>query len=72
MDSFIEAGRALGLEGALLIDFVEKKEKEKMERDDKKEAEKIAREEKKEAERLAREENLESQRIQREEGSKER
>ena len=44
MDSFIEAGRALGLEGALLIDFVEKKEKEKMERDDKKEAEKLARE----------------------------
>ena len=72
MDSFIEAGRALGLEGALLIDFVEKKEKEKMERDDKKEAEKLAREEKKEAERLAREEKLESQPIQREERSKER
>ena len=53
MNSFIEAGRALGLEGALLIDFVEKIGKERMERDDKKEAEKLAREEKKEAERLS-------------------
>ena len=83
MDSFIASGKALGLEGKALTDFVEakeaariereeRKEREKLEREEKKAAEKIAREEKKETERLDREAKSEAQRLEREERAKER
>ena len=83
MDSFIASGKALGLEGKALTDFVEakeaariereeRKEREKLEREEKKAAEMLAREEKKEAERLDREAKSEAQRLARKERAKER
>lgn len=67
MESFIESGKALGLEGDALKKFVEKNEAERIEREGKKEAERIAREERKEAERLKREAKKEAERLAREE-----
>ncbi|MEW8548415.1 MAG: hypothetical protein AB2693_33340, partial [Candidatus Thiodiazotropha sp.] len=72
MEGFIETGRALGLEGDELKDFVEAREAERLAREEKKEAERLAREDKKEAERLAREEKKEAENRAREERAKER
>ena len=54
MDSLtklMEVGKDLGLEGAVLLDFIKEREKAEKEKEEKR----VAREEKKEAERLARE-----------------
>lgn len=40
MEGFVEAGKALGLEGKELKSFVEKNEAERLEREEKKEKEK--------------------------------
>ena len=72
MTQILKIGKELGLEGTDLLSFIDRKEKEAMEREERKEREALEREERKEKERLERESKLEKERAEREERAKTR
>ena len=68
----MKLGKDLGLEGKDLLDFLEKKEREHIEREERKEREKLEREDKLERERIEREEKKEKAKHDRDERAQER
>ena len=72
MTQILKIGKELCLEGTDLLSFIDRKEKEAMEREERKEREALEREERKEKERLERESKLEKERAEREERAKTR
>ena len=72
MTQILKIGKELGLEGTDLLSFIDRKEKEAMEREERKEREALEREERKEKERLERESKLEKEQAEREERAKTR
>lgn len=68
----MKLGKDLGLEGKDLLDFLEKKEKEHLEREERKERERQEREDKLERERIEREERKEKANLERDERAHER
>ena len=72
MTQIIKIGKDLGLQGTELLNFIERKEKETLDREERKEKEALEREERKEKERLEREDRLEKERAERDERVKAR
>lgn len=72
MTQIIKIGKDLGLQGTELLNFIERKEKETLDREERKEKEALEREERKEKERLEREDRLVKERAERDERAKAR
>ena len=70
MTQIIQIGKELGLQGTALLDFIERKEKETLDREERKEKERLEREERKEKERVEREDRLEKEKAERDERAK--